>query len=174
MEIYLVRHTTPNVAKGICYGQSDLELENTFEQELVIVKENLPNFTNTPVYSSPLKRCKLLAQALSDGVVYDDRLKEINFGTWEMKAWNNIPAEELNPWMENYFIAAPPEGESMQELEARVLAFIDDLKQQQLTKAIVVTHGGVIKVLKGYYEKLPKDEWMMQPLEYGAVVRLNI
>jgi len=35
MEIYLIRHTTPDVAKGICYGQTDLDVANTFEEEVI-------------------------------------------------------------------------------------------------------------------------------------------
>ena len=33
MEIYLVRHTTPDVAKGICYGQADIDVTATFLAE---------------------------------------------------------------------------------------------------------------------------------------------
>jgi len=174
VELFLVRHTTPKVVKGICYGQTNLDLEDSFTQELVVVKENLPDFTNIPVYSSPLKRCKLLAQGLSADVVYDDRLMELNFGKWEMQPWHNIPPEELNPWMENYLVAAPPEGESMHDLESRVQQFIVKLKRMGLPKAIVVTHSGVIKVLKGCYEKLPKEEWMMQSLDYGEVICIEV
>lgn len=32
MDIYLIRHTTPAIAKGICYGQTDLDVTANFLQ----------------------------------------------------------------------------------------------------------------------------------------------
>ena len=53
MEIYLIRHTTPDVAKGICYGQTDLALTATFPEEAEHVLKQLPPDLDV-VYSSPL------------------------------------------------------------------------------------------------------------------------
>ncbi len=41
MEIYLIRHTTPKIAQGICYGQSDLELASNFDDEMASIHQNL-------------------------------------------------------------------------------------------------------------------------------------
>jgi len=41
-EIYLIRHTTPKVEKGICYGQTDLNLADTFEQEKERILKIIP------------------------------------------------------------------------------------------------------------------------------------
>ena len=35
MNIYLIRHTSVDVPKGLCYGQSDVPLRPTFEIEAV-------------------------------------------------------------------------------------------------------------------------------------------
>ena len=32
MEIFLIRHTTPKIEKGICYGQTDLDITTTFSR----------------------------------------------------------------------------------------------------------------------------------------------
>ena len=63
MEIYLIRHTTPLVAKGVCYGQSDLDVTETFIPEADIIKAHLPSNIQQ-VYSSPLQRCTKLAAHL--------------------------------------------------------------------------------------------------------------
>ena len=34
MNIYLIRHTSVDVPKGLCYGQSDVPLRPTFEAEV--------------------------------------------------------------------------------------------------------------------------------------------
>ena len=41
-----------------------------------------------------------------------DRLMEMNFGDWEMKNWNDIPPEQLNPWMEDFVNIRASNGES--------------------------------------------------------------
>ena len=52
MEVYLIRHTTPKIGKGVCYGQTDLEVESTFfEKELHAIQQNLPD-TFDQVYTS--------------------------------------------------------------------------------------------------------------------------
>ena len=86
MEIYLVRHTTPEVGKGICYGQADLSLSGSFELEMQRLKNFLPK-TFDIIYSSPLQRCRQMASILANEVEYDSRLMEMNFGDWEMKSW---------------------------------------------------------------------------------------
>lgn len=56
MEIYLIRHTKPKVGKGICYGQTDLEIDETsFEQKLNFISKKLPNHIEK-YFSSPLKK----------------------------------------------------------------------------------------------------------------------
>ena len=37
MEIYLIRHTTPKIEKGICYGQADLNVADSFEEEINVI-----------------------------------------------------------------------------------------------------------------------------------------
>jgi alpha-ribazole phosphatase len=61
--IYLIRHTTPAVARGICYGQTDLEVTGSFHEEAEVIRQHLPADIG-PVYSSPLNRCTLLAKEL--------------------------------------------------------------------------------------------------------------
>ena len=41
MEIILVRHTSVAVAKGTCYGWTDVALSDTFEQEATLTRTAL-------------------------------------------------------------------------------------------------------------------------------------
>lgn len=41
MEIVLIRHTSVDVPPGVCYGQTDVPLKPSFEQEAAVTKENL-------------------------------------------------------------------------------------------------------------------------------------
>ena len=41
MDVYLVRHTTPDVLSGVCYGQADLGLAPSFDAEWALLKPKL-------------------------------------------------------------------------------------------------------------------------------------
>ena len=135
MEIYLVRHTKPLIDIGVCYGQSDIPLADTFAQELRQVKTKLPQ-TFDSVYSSPLLRCTNLAKTFGQNVILKSELMEMNFGDWEMKKWDEIPENQLNPWMNNFVKTKVPGGESFEELINRVELFISDLLTQGSKKLV--------------------------------------
>ena len=85
MEVYLVRHTETVCEKGICYGQSDVEIMAPYDAVFQSVLSQLPQDAN--LYSSPLLRCVLLANYIKDNseinaVNEDSRLMEMNFGDW--------------------------------------------------------------------------------------------
>ena len=65
-DIYLIRHTTPAVAKGVCYGQTDLDITETFLEEAEVIRQVLPAGI-AAVHSSPLQRCARLARHLFPG-----------------------------------------------------------------------------------------------------------
>src|SRR5919112_6388007 len=113
MELYLIRHTTPDITKGLCYGQSDLDVTDSFEPEAQCIRPHVPPHISH-VFSSPLQRCRKLAEYLfpAQPIVFDDRLKEINCGFWEMKLWDEIDKEHLRSWMDDFVHTSMPGGES--------------------------------------------------------------
>lgn len=46
MEVILIRHTSVDVPPGVCYGQTDVPLKPTFEQEAAITQENLKKLSS--------------------------------------------------------------------------------------------------------------------------------
>lgn len=170
MEIYLIRHTTPNIEKGICYGQADVSLASSFENEWQALINKLPP-TADIMYSSPLSRC--LALAYKVGVHYhlpviqDARLKELNFGVWEMKYWNDIDQKKLQEWMDDYVNVKCPDGESYLDLAERVQSFLINLKTEGYSKVIIVTHHGVMKVIHSILENVDLKKGMEQKFEFA-------
>jgi len=41
MKVHLIRHTTPDIDSGVCYGQTDLEVANTFADERDVIHAKL-------------------------------------------------------------------------------------------------------------------------------------
>ena len=174
MEIYLVRHTTPDVAKGICYGQSDIDVTETFLQEASIIQQHLPA-TIAAVYSSPLQRCKKLAAHLYPNCEIQQHgdLMEINCGHWETKQWDDIPAAEITPWMNDFINVSIPGGESYVDLYNRVNKTFAHILQQA-KPLVIVAHGGVIRsILASITNTGIKDSFSAFKLHYGCVIKLS-
>ncbi|WP_299899292.1 alpha-ribazole phosphatase [uncultured Aquimarina sp.] len=172
MEIYLVRHTTPNIEKGICYGQSDLDVTDSFDAEVSEIHTKLPLKEITKVYSSPLKRCKLLAESFNLPIIFDMRLQELDFGNWELKAWDDISKKELNPWMEDFVNVPVPNGESYVMLQERVLDFYKNLSSNADEKTVIISHAGPIRALLSHLQKIALKDSFSIKLEYGEVVKI--
>ena len=91
MKVFLIRHTSVGVPKGTCYGQADVPVADTFEQEASATKSRLSGMTFDHVYTSPLSRAALLADFCGfPDAERDSRLKEMNMGKWEMQRWEDI------------------------------------------------------------------------------------
>ncbi len=173
MEIYLIRHTTPKVEKGICYGQTDLDLAESYSEEFNTIHETLPK-GNYKVYSSPLKRCDVLAKTYSDTITYDDRLKELNFGDWEMQPWDNIPKQDIEPWMEDFVNIIVPNGESYTQLSKRVNDFFSSLiEKNEHQNSIITTHSGVIRAYLAKLLGIPLKDSFNMTINYGDVFKLK-
>ncbi|MCD8414688.1 alpha-ribazole phosphatase [Tenacibaculum dicentrarchi] len=175
MEIILVRHTTPNIEKGICYGQADIGVIDTFLEEVQPILKEVPlSDTETSYYSSPLKRCKLLAEQLSDTIIFDDRLKELDFGDWELKKWDDINKPELDIWMNDFVNITVTNGESYIDLHNRTVEFLNELKSLKKQRIVIVTHAGVIRSLWAYVNNISLENSFDLKLKYGDIIKFTL
>lgn len=173
MEVYLIRHTTPEIDKGVCYGQTDLDLKKDYAEEFEAIVRQIPRKIDA-FYSSPLKRCALLASHLSPLFIMDDRLKEYNFGNWEMKKWDDIPKADIDPWMSDFVRHPAPEGESMLAMSKRVKSFFSELVQKNYDRVAVITHSVVMRITLCFVEDRPLNKAFERNLSYGEVIRLEL
>jgi alpha-ribazole phosphatase len=177
MEIYLVRHTETVCEKGICYGQSDVGIREPYDAVFASIVAELPD--DAVLYSSPLQRCAILAKHIEKEkgipiVAQEAKLKEMHFGDWELKAWNDIPREVLDPWMNDFVNVAVPNGESFIDLDQRVWEFLEKkLEKSNEKPLILVTHSGVIRSVLCRINNIPLQEAFATPLDYGVVVKVE-
>lgn len=145
MAVTLVRHTTPDVATGTCYGRTDLALAASFDDEVQQVLRCLPPVAH--VVTSPLLRCRSLAERIAgrDGGVPQPEQGwiEMDFGSWEGVPWSEIPRSGLDAWAADFMGYAAHGGESVTMLENRVRAALQATPQD----SIVVTHSGCIRAV---------------------------
>lgn len=173
MEIYLIRHTTPAVEKGTCYGQADLDVTESFLDEAALIKEYLPESIKS-VYASPLQRCSKLAEHLfpSYNISFHNDLKEINCGEWELRKWDDIPQELVMPWMNDFVNVRIPGGESYLDLFARTTSIFQTIAKKK-EHAAIVSHGGVLRSILSHLTNTALiDSFNVFKLQYGCVVKL--
>lgn len=169
-----MRHTSVAIEKGVCYGQLDVDLKDTFEQEAQAIVDQLPNDFDV-VISSPLSRCTKLAQTFSQKEIQQDaRLMEVNFGAWEGMPWDDIDPSQLNKWMADFVDERPPQGESASDLYRRVADFMDALRSSAADKALIVAHAGSIRAIVAYILDFPIGNMFRVQLDYGSIVRIKL
>lgn len=172
--IYLIRHTTPDVKKGICYGQTDLDVTDSFADEVNSIVLHLPAGI-MHVYSSPLQRCSKLARALfpQHEIAFHDDLMELDCGTWEMQEWNAIPKTEMQPWLDDFVHQTVPGGESYATMHERVIRRFNTIAALNQPAAIVA-HGGVLRSILAHITSTPlKESFDLFTCHYGCVVKLS-
>ena len=148
MKLHLVRHPQPDIDPGLCYGASDVAVaEHALARvHATLHVAGLPG--DLPVYASPLQRCARLARRLNPAALtFDARLAEMDFGRWEMRAWDTIPRTEVDAWAADLLRYRPGGAECVLDVARRVAAFIDDLRQAGHTEALLVCHAGTIRLL---------------------------
>jgi len=106
------------------------------------------------IYASDLDRAVQTAQVIAGRhglpVRVDQRLREMSFGDWEGLSYAEIRAgwpDGLNAWVNDSLSAAPPGGETLAEVAARMQSFLDDVIVRGGRAILVVSHGGPLRVL---------------------------
>ena len=176
MKVILVRHTSVDVPPGTCYGQTDIPLRPTFEQEAILTSSALhPHAPFDQVYTSPLSRCTRLATFCGYADAQrDKRLLEMNFGEWEMKRYDEIKDPQVQAWYANWKQVSATGGESFIQQYERVAQFLSELKEKPYSKIAIFAHGGVLTCAKMYAEGISAEEAFASPTPYGGIISLKI
>ena len=171
MNIYIIRHTRVGVRSDMFYGQTDVPLAESFDEEAKEVVSKLNGIHPDKVYSSPLTRCKRLAEKVvkSEKITFDNRLKEINFGDWEMKSWRDIKGITADNWYKDFVNEKSPNGESYVQLYERAINFFEDLKKQNFNTVFIFSHGGFIRASHSYFKNIKLGDTFKLDINYGSV-----
>lgn len=183
--LYCIRHGETDWNKERRYqGQRDIPMNATGRaqarrngrrlRELGITSEN------AKFVASPLARTHETMQLVqtelgckrADVFATDVRLMEVHYGVWEGQLLSDLEchdADALAARRDNPYTWRPTGGESYADLMARVDSWLDGVKRD----TVVVTHGGVSRVLR--YRILDLDPSCVLQLEVpqDKVLRLS-
>lgn len=174
--LYLIRHTTPAIAPGICYGQLDIDVADSFASEANNVLHYLP--PQQLILTSPLLRTRRLAEHLAQAqhceLRSDTRLREKNFGVWEGKAWDDIDRCEIDAWADDFMGYAAQDGESAQQVMQRVQSFLSEVAQLPQKNIALVAHAGSIRAMLAVMGEVALADILKWEVGYGAVIGVRV
>lgn len=174
-KIVWVRHTSTNVIPGTCYGQTDVPLKDSFEEEALRCKEKLKNYLFEKAYTSPLSRCTRLATFCGyEEAVFDERLMEMNLGDWEMQRFDEIKDPYISQWFDDYLHLPTPNGESFEMQYKRISSFIEEILQREEKEIVVFSHGGSIVCAQIYAGMATFEDGFSKQPSYGDIVEIEL
>jgi alpha-ribazole phosphatase len=168
----MARHA-PARAQGVCYGRADVATTMPEEEAAEALLMAYPGGRATRVWSSPSRRCRDVAERLSlrmgAALRVDERLHELSFGRWEGLPWSAIEQDDaatFSAWARDWQHAAPPGGETVTELEARVRSFLGDLEDEG--EDVLVGHAGPMRAMRVLVEGISWEDAMREPVGHLA------
>ena len=136
---YFVHGTTSDNDREISSAWADVGLSELGRRQSVELKDKIKDKTFDVVFCSDLKRAVDSAHLIFDGVaaiISDARLRECNYGIY-----NGQPSNIVEPLQEKMITERFPDGESYEDVQARIADFLNFLKKSYDGKNVaVVSH----------------------------------
>jgi len=184
-KIFIFRHgqTTDNATHTFSgFRQADLTKEGIKEAEGI--GEQLKNEKVTKAYQSDLIRSQHTLQIVLERfhqnveVITDSRIKERDYG--DLTGQNKDEVEQKQPenyklWHRSYNIP-PPNGESIEMVEKRVLDFLNDelAKWQKDGIIFISAHGNSIRPMRKFFEHLTNEQMCSYENTPGKIYEYQI
>ncbi|MFV5360245.1 histidine phosphatase family protein [Acinetobacter oleivorans] len=177
--IDLLRHGESQYSHTL-RGHLDDELTAKGWQQMQSTIEQVANQSWDVIISSSLKRCAYFAEQLAKTtqlpLLLNNDLKEMYFGDWEgvstQQIYETSPELLANFWQKPSQYC-PPRAETLMQFQTRVLKGFQELlvemQNQNWQHGLVVTHGGVIKLLACLATQQPLDDLLKMPAELGKL-----
>ena len=179
--LYLIRHghTTWNGPPLRFQGQMDSSLSDNGRAEAIALGERMP-YQPDRVISSPSLRCRQTVDCLFNRKPDETerRCIEIGLGWFEGHLASEIEEkdrEALRTWQERPWDGAPWGGESLLELQHRVVAGITDIIAGIAPgeRVFLVVHGGVLRTLICFLNDMPLTEYTNIPMANLTLLELT-
>jgi broad specificity phosphatase PhoE len=176
--IVLARHgQTQANARGLLLGRTDVALDDVGRRQADALAVCLDS-TGAPIgriVSSPLQRCtttaEVVAARLDCPVEVDDRWIELDYGEFEGAPLSAVPAETWAAWRAD-ITWAPPGGESLAALGARVRTACEELAERP--EVLVVSHVSPIKAATVWALGVGDDVVWRMFLAPGSITRIAV
>lgn len=177
--LFLLRHGPAAVPPGALVGSSDPPLTGQGLERLTALPPQLREIERW--HCSPLRRARQTLDCLCQhgyvqiAPVYDQRLREIDFGSWELRTFADIAAtepEQVEAWQQ-YEDFTFPGGEAVADFVGRVGGLLAEFTAQGGTVG-AVTHGGVIRTMTCLALGLPPRSYLLFDVRPASLTILDL
>lgn len=169
MKIYSTRHgQTDYNFNNIIQGTTDIELNQTGIAQAHQLAEKVKAIGDIDIIiASPMKRAyktaSITAKVNNLEIVTDERLREWNYGQYEGK---HRTSEGFAENKSEFGVKMGKDGESVLQLAHRVYSALDDIIKNYSDKnVLIVSHGGVCRIIETYFHDLTTEQynnWFME------------
>jgi 2,3-bisphosphoglycerate-dependent phosphoglycerate mutase len=184
LTLYVLTHTeTYYNRKRVFTGQTDSALTPLGRRQAQRQAERLKHKKIGLAFISPLRRTRQTLSYIakyhpSMEICMDKRLSERDYGRLEHKS--KVKYRRENPKLYQMYHRSydipPPGGESLVQVERRVLPFLRDvikLMKKKQKNAVIVGHNNSLRPIRRYFEKLSPQK-MMKLDNYHKIFRYKI
>ena len=155
-KLLLVRHgeTKENGSERF-WGRTDVELSDVGLRQAEQLRDRLTAEDISTIYASNLKRALQTAQVIASrhklSVIPCPELQEVDFGSLEGLTFGEISRKYpalVESWLNWNISLRFPDGESVTNLNNRVIRFLHRLEEYAREETVlVVAHSGVLRLL---------------------------
>jgi probable phosphoglycerate mutase len=179
--MFLVRHgATDAIGREITGRRAGIPLNADGQRQAVSLAAHFAGERISSIHASPLERARQtaepIARRLGLAIATAPALDEIDVGEWTgatLQALQERP--DWRRWNAFRSGSRPPGGESMIEVQARMVGFIGDLHEaEEGGRHLLVGHADPIKAAIFYYLGLPLDFIMRLEISPASVSALHI
>ncbi len=129
MTLVVWRHSKPQAVAGLCLGRTDARVDPRKAKRLAHRVRRWARLAGAPhvVVTSPLQRGAAVGLWLARWGwqhIVDERLSELDFGTWDGCTWAAIGAAPVQAWCDDFMHHAPGGGEPVAALLQRCAAVL--------------------------------------------------
>jgi probable phosphoglycerate mutase len=182
--LYFLRHgQTEWNATGRWQGHIDVPLNDTGRAQAkrngALLSELIDDPDEFEFIASPLIRARqtinIALEAMGmpqDRYRTDDRLKEIDLGTWSGKTREEVIRDDPENYQRrqaDHWNVPAPQGESYAQVYARVAACLAELSRP----ALIVAHGGVSRCVRGHFGGLTPEQMMQLDVPQDKVLMIE-
>ena len=164
MNLLLIRHAVNDwVGDRLAGWTPGVHLNDEGQAQAVALSGRLDKTPLAAVYSSPLERTIETAQPLAtaQGLTIQVRqgLGEAQYGDWTGRSLKELSDDKMWPVVQVYPSGARfPGGESMREVQSRIVAELDAIRDDHAGQTVaVISHSDPIKMAVAHYAGLALD-----------------
>lgn len=178
--VLLIRHgTTDDVGRRLAGRAPGRHLNDEGIRQARELSTRLANVPLAAIFASPLERAQETAAPLAAAhalpIVTREDLVELEFGEWTGVEIESLHADP--DWIAFNTVrsqARIPGGETMGEVQERVVAAIKQIAAQfESQTVVIVSHGDVIRAAIAHFAGMPLDSVLKFEISPGSISSLR-